>query len=142
MFFTRRKLRYDESIHQSRCEYTGGELIHQHTMENQNPNHQSAEDIITSTVACVQHGAEEKIHRVESYTRQSPLPALAIAAAVGYVLRGLPLLALSGLFLRLAMMLVRPFFFIFGAVNLYHFLSRRPAPDSVEEYTPGETGVQ
>lgn len=109
-------------------------------MQNQNPNHQSAEDLITSAVTRAQQTAEEKIHRVENYTRESPLPALAIATAAGYVLRGLPLLALAGLFLRLAMMLVRPFFFIFGAVNLYHFLSRRPAPDSVEEYAPGETG--
>ena len=69
--------------------------------------------------------AGEQINRVETYTRETPLAALSIAAAIGYAMRSLPLFALARFFLQLALMLVRPFIFIFGAVNLYHFFKGR-----------------
>lgn len=73
----------------------------------------------------VSQSVEHEIHRVEVYTKRQPLLALAIAAACGYVLRSLPVMALIGLFLRLAMVLVRPLIFILGAVNIYDFINSR-----------------
>ena len=87
-------------------------------MEN---NHHSA-DPLSEAVNWVAQSAEQQIHRAEVYTRRSPLAALAIAAASGYVLRSLPVRALVGLFVRLALVLARPFMFILGAVNLYQLV--------------------
>lgn len=107
-------------------------------MEKHDPNHQSAESLINSALSQVKQATGEQIHRAEVYTRESPFAALAIATATGYVLRGLPVRALVGLFLRIALVLVRPFIFIFGAVNLYHFLKEQNGPPGTEEYTPGD----
>ena len=94
---------------------------------------------MTSAVDRVQQTAGEQLHRVEVYTRRAPLMALAVAAASGYVLRSLPVMALLGVVARLALVLVRPFIFILGAVNLYEFIRTKNDP-AVEEYTPGEPG--
>jgi hypothetical protein len=91
-------------------------------MENNNPNHHSAENPITMAVSRVAQGTEYQIHRAEVYTRRSPIAALAIAAASGYVLRSLPVRALVGLFVRLGLVLVRPFIFVLGAVSLYQLV--------------------
>jgi hypothetical protein len=109
-------------------------------METHNPNRQSAENLFTSAVNRVKQSPAEQIQRVEDYTRRSPFAALGIAAAAGFMLRGLPVRALAGLFLRLALVLARPFIFVCGAVNLYHFLRSRNGSSPAEEYTPGETG--
>ena len=96
-------------------------------METQNPNHEPMESAVTSAFVRVQNVADEQIRCVESYTRQSPFAALAIAAATGYVLRNLPVRALAGLFLRLCLVLVRPLIFVVGAVKIYE-LTRNELP--------------
>jgi|ERR1700677_4194423 len=112
-------------------------------MENHDPNHYSAENLINSAVNRVKQTTEEQILRAGLYTRRSPIAALAIAAASGYVLRSLPVRALIGLFVRIALVLVRPFLFIFGALSLYQ-LVKPPGSHHVsgetEEYVPGEPG--
>lgn len=58
----------------------------------------------------------------EDYVRQNPSQAVLSALAAGFVLRLLPLGAIIGALVRLALFAVRPAIFIYGAVSLYkHF---------------------
>lgn len=58
----------------------------------------------------------------EEYVRQNPSQAVLSALAAGFVLRLLPLGAIIGALVRLALLAVRPAVFIYGAVSLYkHF---------------------
>ncbi|HWB58365.1 MAG TPA: hypothetical protein VG733_02695 [Chthoniobacteraceae bacterium] len=98
----------------------------------------SHQDPITSAVTHVKQAAEQNIRRVEDYTRASPLPALAAAAAAGYVMRGLPLRALAGLAVRLAVLFVRPAIFLVGAAKIYEFTRNElPGSRGNTDRTPG-----
>ena len=58
----------------------------------------------------------------ENYVRENPSQAVLSAVAAGFVLRLLPLGAIVGAIVRLALFAVRPAVFIYGAVALYkHF---------------------
>lgn len=58
----------------------------------------------------------------EDYVRQNPSQAVLSALAAGFVLRLLPLGAIVGGLVRLALFALRPAIFIYGAVALYkHF---------------------
>ena len=58
----------------------------------------------------------------ETYVRENPSQAVLSAVAAGFVLRLLPLGAILGALVRLAMFALRPAIFIYGAVALYkHF---------------------
>ena len=60
----------------------------------------------------------------EEYVRQNPSQAVLSAVAAGFVLRLMPLGAIVGALVRLALFAVRPAVFIYGAVALYkHFQS-------------------
>jgi hypothetical protein len=97
-------------------------------MENQSPNNHSVETLLISALDRAGDATRKQIRRAEVYTRESPASAIFIAAATGYVLRSLPLFALARLFLRVALVLVRPFIFLFGAASLYHFITSRAEP--------------
>ncbi len=58
----------------------------------------------------------------EEYVRANPTQAVMSAVAAGFVLRLLPIGALVGALVRLAIFALRPGVFIYGAVALYkHF---------------------
>ena len=58
----------------------------------------------------------------EEYVRANPSQAVMSAVAAGFVLRLLPIGALVGVLVRLAIFALRPAVFIYGAVALYkHF---------------------
>lgn len=58
----------------------------------------------------------------EDYVRANPSQAMLSAVAAGFVLRLLPLGAIVGALVRLALFALRPAIFIYGAVALYkHF---------------------
>ena len=60
--------------------------------------------------------------QTESYVRENPTQAVLSAIGAGFVLRLLPLGALVGALVRLALFALRPAIFIYGAVALYkHF---------------------
>ena len=60
--------------------------------------------------------------QTETYVRENPTQAVLSALGAGFVLRLLPLAALVGLLVRLALFLARPALFIYGAFTLYkHF---------------------
>ena len=60
--------------------------------------------------------------QTEEYVRNNPTQSVLWAAAVGFVLRLLPLGALVGALVRLALFAARPAIFIYGAIALYkHF---------------------
>ncbi len=62
----------------------------------------------------------------EEYVRANPTQAVMSAVAAGFVLRLLPIGALVGALVRLAIFALRPGVFIYGAVALYkHF--QKPA---------------
>ena len=58
----------------------------------------------------------------EAYVRENPSQAVLSALAAGFVLRLLPLGAIIGALVRVALFALRPAVFIYGAVALYkHF---------------------
>ena len=58
----------------------------------------------------------------EEYVRANPTQAVLSAVAAGFVLRLLPIGALVGALVRLAIFALRPAVFIYGALALYkHF---------------------
>ncbi len=60
--------------------------------------------------------------QTESYVRDNPTQAVLSAVGAGFILRLLPIGALIGALVRLAMFALRPAIFIYGAVALYkHF---------------------
>ena len=60
--------------------------------------------------------------QTESYVRDNPTQAVLSALGAGFILRLLPIGALVGLLVRLALFAARPALFIYGAVALYkHF---------------------
>ena len=60
--------------------------------------------------------------QTEDYVRSNPTQAVMSAVGAGFVLRLLPIGAIVGAILRLALFALRPAIFIYGAVALYkHF---------------------
>ena len=58
----------------------------------------------------------------EDFVRENPSQAVLSALAAGFVLRLLPLGAILGALVRVALFALRPAVFIYGAVSLYkHF---------------------
>jgi len=68
---------------------------------------------------------ETIVHRTEDYTREEPLKAVAIAFGAGLLMTLLPVGAIAGGLLRLALALVRPGLLVLGAIKLYEELDRR-----------------
>ncbi len=69
-----------------------------------------------------QEKANEYHKQGEEYVRANPTQAVLSAVAAGFVLRLLPIGALVGALVRLAIFALRPAVFIYGAVALYrHF---------------------
>lgn len=63
----------------------------------------------------------------EEYVRANPTQAVFSAVAAGFVLRLLPIGALVGALVRLAIFALRPAVFIYGAVALFkHFQGQQP----------------
>jgi hypothetical protein len=61
--------------------------------------------------------------QTEQYVRENPVQAVVSAVGAGFVLRLLPLGAIIGLIVRLALSMARPAIFIYGAVAVYkHFV--------------------
>ena len=70
----------------------------------------------------VQQKFSEFHHQGEAYVRENPSQAILSAVAAGFFLRLLPLGAIVGAIVRLALFALRPAVFIYGAVALYkHF---------------------
>jgi hypothetical protein len=57
--------------------------------------------------------------------RSTPLVAVAIAAAAGYLLHILPIGPILRLVFKLFLFAVKPFIVIFGAVKLYEFIRKQ-----------------
>ena len=64
----------------------------------------------------------------EEYVRANPSQAGLSAVAAGFVLRLLPIGALVGVLVRLAIFALRPAVFIYGAVALYKHFQGAPPP--------------
>ena len=62
----------------------------------------------------------------EAYVRENPSQAVLSALAAGFVLRLLPLGAITGALIRLVLFAVRPAIFIYGAVSLYKHFQEQP----------------
>ena len=66
--------------------------------------------------------------QTEEYVRANPTQAVLSAVGAGFILRLLPLGAILGAIVRLALFALRPAIFIYGAVALYkHFQEGEPA---------------
>ena len=66
--------------------------------------------------------------QTEEYVRANPTQAILSAVGAGFILRLLPLGAILGAIVRLALFALRPAIFIYGAVALYkHFQEGEPA---------------
>jgi len=83
-------------------------------------------DFRSSAIDKISELATESIQCIEQSTRRAPLKAIGCAVAAGYLLRHLPIFALLGALFRLALILVRPFALIFGAVKLFQLLAESP----------------
>ena len=67
--------------------------------------------------------------QTETYVRDNPTQAVLSAVGAGFILRLLPIGALVGLVVRLALSLARPALFLYGAVALYkHFQGTTEQP--------------
>ncbi len=77
-----------------------------------------------------QEKATEYHKQGEEYVRANPTQAVLSAVGVGFVLRLLPIGALVGALVRLAIFALRPAVFIYGAVALYkHFQGTAPTDE-------------
>lgn len=63
--------------------------------------------------------------RAEEFAREEPLKAVGIAFAAGLIFTVLPIGAIIGFTLRLALTLLRPALMILGAVKVYEEIDRR-----------------
>ncbi len=106
----------------------------------------SARDLLgslgESTQSCLKN-CEDKV-------RQSPLPAVLGAAAVGYVLKIAPLGLLLAALVRVLLLLAKPAIVVFGALKLYEYLktNRPPStapvasdPEPLQDSPVGPTGL-
>ena len=78
----------------------------------------SLDSMLSSICDSLGGGCEESLHEWEEKIRSAPIPSTLIAVAAGYVLSVLPLFALVGGLLRLALFLAKPALLIFGAMQL------------------------
>lgn len=70
------------------------------------------------------HQARECYCNCEEHVRAQPMPALLGAIAVGYVLRLVPVVAILGIVLKLALFLVKPAILVFGAAKLREMMQK------------------
>jgi hypothetical protein len=67
--------------------------------------------------------------QTEEYVRENPSQAVLSAVGAGFILRLLPLGAILGMLVRVAISLARPALFIYGAVAVYkHFTTAAEVP--------------
>ena len=85
------------------------------------------EDGVTSALKSVRETATRKMESYESSVREDPTSSILWAAAVGYVLRILPITALFAFVLRLLLALLKPAALIFGAYKLYQLVQQNVA---------------
>jgi hypothetical protein len=76
------------------------------------------------------------VQDVEDKIRSTPLIAVAIAAAGGYLLHVLPIAPILRLIVKLVLFSVKPLIVVFGAVKLYEFI--RKQTDETRTYGVGE----
>ena len=74
---------------------------------------------VQETLSSVRAQADRCLTDVTSYARSSPEKALLSALAGGYVLRMLPLTRILSGVIRLALLLLKPAAFIYGAAKLW-----------------------
>jgi len=72
----------------------------------------------------VQQGVTHRYAEVESYVKRSPGNAVLTAFAAGYLFKMLPVEAIVAAQVRLALALVRPALFVYGAAKAYEYLGR------------------
>lgn len=87
------------------------------------PIESSAFEVIDSQKESSRHCFQDCEERI----RTSPISAVLMAAAVGYLLRFLPLGMLLGGIVRLLLLLVKPVIVVFGAVKLYELFRQNSA---------------
>jgi hypothetical protein len=67
--------------------------------------------------------------QTEEYVRENPSQAVLSAVGAGFILRLLPVGAIVGMLVRLAIFLARPALFIYGAMAVYkHFTTATEPP--------------
>lgn len=72
----------------------------------------------------VQQGVSHRYADCESYVKRSPGNAMLTAFAAGYLFKMLPVEAIVAAQVRLALSLVRPALFVYGAAKAYEYLAR------------------
>jgi hypothetical protein len=72
----------------------------------------------------------------EGKVRSTPLVAVSVAAAAGYLLRFFPIFWILSVVTRLLLLSLKPLIVIFGAVKLYEFI--RKQTDETRTYGVGE----
>jgi len=88
-------------------------------------------DAVDEGVAHMWHNVQEGVsHRYadcEKYVRRSPGSAMITAFTAGYLFKMLPVEAIVAAQVRLALSLVRPALFLYGAAKAYDYLLHKPS---------------
>lgn len=61
-------------------------------------------------------------HKTEDQIRTSPISSVLTAAAIGYILRFVPIVNILGGLLSLLLALAKPLIICFGAIKVYEYL--------------------
>jgi hypothetical protein len=72
-----------------------------------------------------QNQMENLVHRTEDFAREEPMKAVGIAFAAGLFMTVLPIGAIIGGLMRVALTLIRPALLVLGAIKLYEEIDRR-----------------
>jgi len=92
-------------------------------------NGESHPATIDQGVAGFFHTVQDKMSHsyndLENYVKRSPTQAVVSAFAAGYLLKMLPVEAIVAAQVRLALSLVRPALFLYGAAKAYEFVVRQ-----------------
>lgn len=95
--------------------------------KNDRQSRQSVEQMLASSFESVRSNVTDRFHGAEESVRREPGKALLIAVFAGYVLRLLPIGAIIGAILSIAMTLLRPAILLLGAAKVYEFVQNNQA---------------
>ena len=100
-------------------------LVRLPIQENGMHHNPTIDEGVSNLFHTVQDKVSHRYNELESYVRHSPGQAMVSAFAAGYLLKMLPVEAIVAAQVRLALAVVRPALFLYGAAKAYEFLARQ-----------------
>ena len=87
-----------------------------------NSENYSLDSSLKNGCAALNETLTQGLHDFEDKVRSTPLVAVSLAAAVGYLLRFFPIIWILSVVARLFLLALKPLIVLFGAIKLYEFI--------------------